>query len=314
MKHKKFTMFVLVVVLVLLLAGCSLARPPQNGGQVDQGAIDTQVAQTMAAVSGGQQNDGSGGGDDTGSNAGGDTGGNTGGDQPPAPTDTQAPPPPTDTPEPTATFTNTPTATIEPTLPLGIADLNLGGPDRLFAFDNSSGVYVFGGNDNKAEVKDGTYQFTMVSDLDYTVWSFPFAVVIEDYYFEVAITMPNNCVGKDRAGIIFGTPDGETDNGANFQISCDGHYRLWIYDGNDTINLINWTSSDELFSGPNKTNKIGVMHRGNKITLYINGALVDQVTDNTYVGPGRIGFNIGVDDHNPVTFYFDNAAYWTHLP
>ncbi|HKJ27225.1 MAG TPA: hypothetical protein VJ965_06285, partial [Anaerolineales bacterium] len=240
-----------IVLLAGLLAGCSLARPPQNDNQVDQGLIQTMVAETEVAIN--QQ--------PTADNSGGDTGGDTGGQdtQVPAPSNT---PIPTNTPEPTATPTETPTPTVEATLPSGIDDLNLGNPDVKYTFDNDNSVYTFGGSDNKAEVKDGTYQFTMVGEIDYTVWSFPFAKVLEDYYFEVAITMPENCNPKDKAGIIFGTPDKETDNGANFQISCDGHYRLWLYDGSNTIYLINWTKADELFSGAGKTNKIGVMHRG----------------------------------------------------
>jgi hypothetical protein len=269
------------------------------------------VAQTVAAASGADQSedtqppaDDGGNGDDTGDDQGDQN-------QPPPPTDTPQPSP-TNTPEPTAT--EEPTPTPEPTLPLGIEDLNLGGPDVLYEFNSKGSVYTFSDTDSKAVVKDGTYQYTIFDAITWTIWTFPFAKVIEDYYFEVAITMPDDCVAKDRAGIIFGTPSGETDNGLNFQISCDGYYRLWIYDGSDTINLIGWTDSDEIFTGPGKTNKVGVMHRGKKITLYINGTLVDQISDNTYVGPGRIGFNIGVDEHDNVTFKFDNAAYWTNLP
>ena len=56
------------------------------------------------------------------------------------------------------------------------------------------------------------------------------------------------------------------------------------------------------------------MSGGQKITLYINGMLVEQVSDDTYVGKGRIGGNMGVANHNNVTITFDDAAYWTALP
>jgi hypothetical protein len=301
----KIKILIVITLLVGMALACDLSR--QANQPIDPAAIDTQVAGTAAALAG---DDGSGGGDDT--SGGQDTAGNQDG-QPQVPTETEAPPP-TDTPEPTATPTETPTPTIEPTLPMGIDDLNLGNPNVLYSFNNDNSVYTFSGNDNKAEVKDGTYQFTMVDEIDYTVWAFPFGLVLEDYYFETGITMPDDCVGKDRAGIIFGTPDKETDNGINYEISCDGNYRLWIWDGSESTFLIGWTKSDELFSGPGKTNKIGVMHRDKKITLYINGTLVDQLSDDTYTGPERVGYNIGVDEHYNVTFKFDDAAYWTNLP
>jgi len=300
MKVKKRWLLILALLVGLALA-CSLT--PEQNQQVDQAAVDTMVAETIAASAPDQP-------DAQQPSATVDSGDQG---QPPAdPTATEALP--TNTPEPSLTPTEEPSPTPEPTLPLGIDDLNLGGPDVLYEFNSKGSLYTFSSADSEAIVKDGTYQYTIFDAINYTIWTFPFSKVIEDYYYEVTITMPNNCKDKDRAGIIFGTPSGETDNGINFQISCDGNYRLWIYDGSDTIDLIKWKDSDELFSGAGKTNKIGVIHRNNKITLYINGTLVDQLSDDTYVGPGRIGFNIGVDDHDNVTFKFDNAAYWTNLP
>ena len=149
--------------------------------------------------------------------------------------------------------------------------------------------------------------------ISFTIWSFS-AIELKDYYFEINVKMPGDCVGKDRGGIIFGTPLGETDNGANYQVSCDGHYRLFIYTGSETINLINWTESSEINKGPNSVNRLGVLHKGDKISLYMNGIKMDTVTDDTYVNKGRIGVNMGVDDHDNVTIYFDDASYWSTIP
>jgi hypothetical protein len=296
----KFKWLLIVTVLVTLTVACNLSG--QSTTTVDEDVVATSVALTLAAQ-GAQieeptpQNDGSGGGEDE--------------QQPPA---TETPIPtetPTNTPEPTATETLTPTP--EPTLPMGIDELNLGNPDATYGFNSKGPFYVYSASDSQVEVKDSTLQFTIFDAISWTIWSFS-SLELEDFYFEISVKMPDNCQGTDRGGIIFGTPIGETEQGINYQVSCDGRYRLFIYDGIETTTLINWTSSDEIDAGPGKTNRIGVMHRGQKITLYINGMLVEQVSDDTYVGKGRIGVNMGVDNHNNVTITFDDAAYWTALP
>ena len=299
MSHK-LKWLLTVPLLVTLTLACTLSGQPT--ATVDEDAVATKVALTMAAQNPQieeptPQNDGSGGGEDE--------------QQPPA---TETPIPtetPTNTPEPTATETLTPTP--EPTLPMGIDELNLGNPDASYGFNSKGAFYTYTASDSKVEVKDGTLQFTIYDAISWTIWSFS-SLELEDFYFEISVKMPDNCQGTDRGGIIFGTPIGETDQGINYQISCDGRYRLFIYDGIETTTLINWTSSDEIDGGPGKTNRIGVMHRGQKITLYINGMLVEQISDDTYVGKSRIGINMGVDNHNNVTITFDDAAYWTALP
>lgn len=298
--NTKYKLILTGLVLVALTVACSFTSQPANPTATpDEDVVATMVAQTVAA------NPDTGAADqptqDTGTE-----------DQAPPATETPVPTEtPTNTPEPTATETLTPTP--EPTLPMGIDELNLGNPDAAYGFNSKGAFYTYSASDSKVEVKDGTLQFTIFDAISWTIWSFS-SIELEDFYFEISVKMPDNCQGKDRGGIIFGTPLGETDQGINYQISCDGNYRLFIYDGTDTINLVNWTSSDEIFSGPGKTNRLGVMHRGQKITLYMNGALVKQVSDDTYVGKGRIGINMGVDNHNNVTIYFDDAAYWTALP
>jgi len=286
-------------LLLLLTAACNLS-PQAAPATQDPGAIDTMVAQTVAA-SGGQipTEDPANGQDDGGDDQ-----------QPTAetlPTDT---PQPSDTPEPTAT--PEPTNTQEPP-PSAIDALNLGSPDASYGFNGAGTFYTYTSPNDKVEIKDGTLQFTINDAIGYTIWSFS-ALELEDYYFEINVIMPADCVGKDRGGIIFGTPPGETDNGANFQVSCDGHYRLFIYDGVNTINLVNWTESSEIEVGPNKVNRLGVLHKDNKISLYMNGIKLDTITDDTYTGIGRIGVNMGVDDHDNVTMRFDDAAYWTSIP
>lgn len=299
--HKQKLILVGLLLVVLTIA-CSLS-PAAPTPTVDQGAVQTMVAETVAADSGAPTDN---------EPTGGDTGDDTGSEEQPAATDTLEPTEaPTNTPEATPTITNTPTP--EPTLPQGIDELNLGSPDASYNFDTKGAFYTYSDSISKVDVKDGTLQFTIFDSISYTIWSFS-SLELQDYYFEISVRMPDNCTGKDRGGIIFGTPIGETEEGLNYQISCDGMYRLFMWDGSQTITLVPWTSSSELDAGPGKANKIGVMHKGEKITLYINGEMVNQISDDTYVGEARIGVNMGVDNHDNVTIYFDDAAYWTNIP
>jgi len=293
----KQRVFLVLSILVFLTMACSLT-PQASPATQDPGAIDTMVAQTVAAnntLIPTDSQDGSGGGDDL---------------QPTTETPPTDTPQPTNTPEPTAT--PEPSDTPEPP-PSAIDALNLGSPDASYNFNNKGAFYTYDSPNDKVEIKDGTLQFTINDAIGYTIWSFS-ALELEDYYFEINVKMPADCVGKDRGGIIFGTPLGETDEGANYQVSCDGNYRLFIYDGVNTINLVNWASSSEINKGPNSVNRLGVLHKDNKISLYMNGIKLDTITDDTYVGEGRIGVNMGVDNHDNVTIIFDDAAYWTSIP
>jgi hypothetical protein len=298
MKWKQRLVLISALLLILALA-CSLSPQPSQPAS-DPGAVDTMVAQTVAA----QVNE--------------DPPAVDPGEDPPPDEDPQPPAEEPQPEEPTATFTPEPTDTPEPTAtseppPSAVSELNLGNPDATFSFDKAGTFFTYSQADSKVEIKDGTLQYTIYDAIAWTIWSFS-ALELEDYYFEINVTMPGDCVGKDRGGIIFGTKPGDTSDGANYQVSCDGYYRLFIYDGSDTIHLVPWTDDNSINSGPNATNRLGVLHEDNEITLYVNGSKLTTVTDDTYVGTGRIGINMGVDEHDNVTIYFDDAAYWTTIP
>ncbi len=294
-KHK--FLFALVMVTILALA-CSLTPDQETPiPQVPQGQLETMVAQTVAAASA---------------------------NQPPTATQqsvvlpTDEPPTqevptqelPSDT--PTETPTETPTQTPEPenTPVVGIADLKLGSPDDTMDFDSAYPFFTYSAANDEAKVQDGKYLFTIEDPISYSIWVFS-DLTPKNFYFEVSIQMPDACAGKDRAGLIFGTPTDSYEEGYLFQISCDGNYRLTAYDGSDTTTLAKWTESNAIKEGPGKTNRIGVHVDGKNITLYINGTKMETVKDTMYTGSkGKLGFSIGVEDTPNFTVKFDDGAYW----
>jgi len=289
--NTKTKMLVLFAIFAALAIACSLT-PVGTEVPVVPGNLDTMVALTLAAI---------------------DT--NTPGQQSDTPQDTVAVSP-TNTPEPSQTPTST--NTLQPTatstqLPSGIDELNLGAADWSTNFDQKYPFHTYtassDGGRSETEVKNGKYYFKVFEKISYSIWVFA-ALQIEDYYLEVTVEMPDACGGKDRAGLIFGTPSDTTGEGYLYQISCDGHYRLTAYDGSQTINLTAWEESSELNVGPGKSNKIGVLVKDDKITMYINGEKVDQVNDTMYTAGGKFGFSIGVDNNANFVVKFDDAAYW----
>ncbi|MEK6222488.1 MAG: hypothetical protein N2D54_09615, partial [Chloroflexota bacterium] len=83
------------------------------------------------------------------------------------------------------------------------------------------------------------------------------------------------------------------------------------WDGSDMTFMVDWTHSDAVNPGPNRSNRIGVRVKGNYITVYINGDEVASIEDSTYVGDYRFGLLVGAADTEPFTVKFDNLAYWT---
>jgi len=73
--------------------------------------------------------------------------------------------------------------------------------------------------------------------------------------------------------------------------------------------LIRYTNSAMLNSGSNKQNVLGVMTKGNVISLYINGELVDQITDDNLIG-GYFGAFVGWEQTENFSVRVEKVSYW----
>jgi hypothetical protein len=99
-----------------------------------------------------------------------------------------------------------------------------------------------------------------------------------------------------------------------FVISCDGFYRLAKWDGNTEPKgtytaLINWTASKKIRQGAGQPNRLGVLLKGDKISLYINGYYLTSYRD-----PAPAGSFFGMFINGKVTSNYtidvDEMAYW----
>lgn len=298
-KHK-FMLIVSVIVLFALACSLTPQQPAQQSNpdavssqvaqtMVAKGAVETQVAETVAAQGAAQGGTQGGGDSQAGQNQ-------EPSSQSPAAT-TQAPP------------TATPTATEEYKPVIGVKALNLGGPDELFEFEIDELMFEYTNANDKAGFEDGKFVFSIEDPIGFDIWTYSWKED-KNYYVEVTVEMPEQCSGKDRGGFIFRTPQNIYDAGYIFEISCDGHFRLTNWDGAVHNDIAIWQGNNTINSGGGAKNRIGVFVDGSFIRLFVNAVEVGAYNDQTYLGIGKIGLVIGVENTKNFKIRFDDFAYW----
>lgn len=276
------------LVLILLLAGCNrpAAEPPPN-------LLATSVAATLTA-------------------------------QPiivPSSTPfipTTAPsatPQATSTPGLAATVSATPTSSPIPLAPDDPrAGLNLSAPDILDDFSqpfwyvySDPATANFAYENNRFSAKDN------LAD-GFLPWSTT-AREAADLYVEVTAEV-GDCSGKDAYGLGIRIGGEGFNRGYTLEVSCDGAYRLRKFVAKEvpTI-LLNWTPSELLASGPQSTNRIGLLARGNQIYAVANGkTLSTQAIEDDSYSSGILSLFASAAQTPGLTVYFDDLAFWIISP
>jgi hypothetical protein len=303
MKFKSVRIWViltLVIVLIIAASSCSLPVPdsstPEPAGELTPDAVYTAAVLTVIAQL-------------------------TESAPTPVPTQTQPPPeatlPAEDTPAPTiqesptalpsASPTSTPTSLPAPTSTVSAEDpkSGLSSPAWQDTFENGDSWALLSDEHSSIDVKDN--QMVMVSyNADF--WN-SWALTphdLEVFYLE-AQGSSGACSGRDRWGLLFRAPNFY--QGYLFGVSCDGRYALWTWDGSHEEYLIEWTDSEHILAGADKTNRIGVKADGNRLSLYANGKFLDEVRDDSYAA-GRFGLFVGAAETPGFTAKVDEIAYW----
>jgi hypothetical protein len=225
----------------------------------------------------------------------------------PLPTDTPAPSP-TSTPTPTEVPpTPTQTPPLTPTLTPLASDPRpgLGNPTLRDTFQDAANWNLTEDDHARMEILNGQLVMTSFNPDFWNSWAFT-GPRSQNFYLEISGSS-GACSGRDRFGLIFRAPDNT--RGYLYGLSCDGSYSLWIWDGSTEIRLIDWTSSPYINAGSDQINRIGVMVRGNQISLYANGSLLTEVSDGTYES-GRFGVFVGSAATENYTARIDELAFW----
>ena len=223
----------------------------------------------------------------------------------------------TKTPLPTMTPLPTETPTVTPTIPPTAMPpdtdprLKLGDPSStdLFTAGNQWVWPIASDEYASNEIRDG--YMVMRSEGTSSGWRLPAVQGGSNLYIEGTFRT-DTCAGKDTYGIMFRVPiRSEADRGYFFGVSCDGQFKVWMWDGkvSKATVLTSWRSSDAILTGSNQTNRLGVMTEGNKMQFYINGYLVGEANDGTFPG-GYFGVYIDPTNTDHFTYYLEEMSYW----
>lgn len=221
--------------------------------------------------------------------------------------------PPTSTPLPTRTplLTDTPTPTDTP-LPTSTPDLSaedpavrLGVPDWEDDFKTSENWPIYTDEHVEMHWEEGALFMKALNADKYEAWmlSWPF---LTNFYLEVQAT-PGECSGADRYGLLARATDPM--HAYVFGFTCDGKFALRYWNGKSFTGLIGWTFSEFILAGKDQTNRLGFLAEGAKISLYANGHLLAEISDETSL-QGAFGLFVGAFVTPNFTVKIEKVSYW----
>ena len=214
----------------------------------------------------------------------------------------------TETAAPTETQQANLTAT--PTLPASDPKAALGTPDFVDTFQNADNWAIYEDKhvSFKVDQANGELVMTAFNPDSWDGWMLSWPV-LSDFYLEMTATS-GDCSGLDRYGLVFRSVKSDTDYvGYLFGITCDGRYSLRRWNGEKFIPIIDWTADEHIRSGLNQTNRIGVYAQGDRISLYANSELLEEVRDSTHE-EGKFGVFVGSVNTSDFIVRVDEIDYW----
>jgi hypothetical protein len=228
------------------------------------------------------------------------------------PTSTIAPTqPPTSTPQP-ATPTPSVTATSVPaststTIP-GDPAAAMGSPSWQDNLDTTKNFYLYENENTAVVAGDGSLRLIGKTANGWLGWSLTYAQSSADFYLE-GIFKTGTCSGGDISGLVFRA--NKENAGYFFGFTCDGRYNLYARDFNNNTNteIVSLKSNAAILTGSGQTNRIGVKAEGNKIALYANGVLMEELSNDTYMS-GYFGPFIAANETAGFTVDLDQISLW----
>jgi hypothetical protein len=231
---------------------------------------------------------------------------------PPAPT--QAPPVVPTPIQVIPTATIAPTATLAPAViapPPGDPATTFGKPDGLDTFDNDNNWTTYPPGNNpcfSSEIKDGLFWMTAEGQQGLSCWELSWPK-LDNFYIDLTIKMPETCDANDRFGLLFRAPD--NNSGYLYGITCGGVQSFTAWTGTETLQILPAAKSAAILTTPGALNRVGVMAQDASFAFYINGQLVTQGLDQTFMNEGKIGLFVNSATTDGFTVGYDTLAVWT---
>jgi len=227
---------------------------------------------------------------------------------PPEPTATAAPSATaTATGTPGGTLTPTATTTLTPTATLGADDPRaaLGSPTWHEDFADGGDWGLYADAHVRFELGDHELRMTAFNPNFYNGWLLSWRKA-SDFYLEASVEV-GACAGRDAFGLMFRAPNAS--QGYLYGISCSGEYVLRTWNGESMSNLVVWTADGAIPSGPDLARRIGVWASGDKLSLYVDGKFLRQVTDATYT-EGLFGLFVSSGSTPDFTVSVTSLDFW----
>ena len=193
----------------------------------------------------------------------------------------------------------------------GVSELNLGPATWTDNLDTAYYWYLLDTANTKFTQGDGKLTMKSITPGGGEEWGLSNQPSLEDYYLQATFITGDSCSGLDRYGLLARAP--EENKGYVYEFSCDGHYRLYTWDGQNYNALQEWRTSASIISGPSQTNVMGIYMKGTDIRLYANGHKIAEFTDSTF-DHGQFGLAIGSTNTPNFIVSVDQVAYWDLTP
>jgi Ig-like domain from next to BRCA1 gene/3-keto-disaccharide hydrolase len=193
----------------------------------------------------------------------------------------------------------------------GVSELNLGPATWTDNLDSAYYWYLLDTSNTKFTQSDGKLVMKSITPGGGEEWGLSNQPSMKDYYLQATFITGDSCSGLDRYGLLARAP--EENKGYVYEFTCDGHYRLYTWDGQNYNALQEWRTSGSIQSGTNQTNVMGIYMKGTDIRLYANGHKIAEFTDSTF-DHGQFGLAIGSANTPNFTVSVDQVAYWDLTP
>lgn len=190
-----------------------------------------------------------------------------------------------------------------------VSNLNLGSADWTDNFSSGSNWYLYNSDAVRFSIEDDDLRMRakIAGSGDY--WILSNQPDLDDFYLEAEFKMGSSCSGLDRYGLLVRAP--EANKGYVFNVSCNGQFRVYEWDGSNYNQLQGWTSAAAIQAGANASNKVGVWAEGDTLKLFINNILVAELDVDIY-DEGQFGLLVGSTNTTNLDVFVERISYW-HL-
>lgn len=217
---------------------------------------------------------------------------------------------------PTAAVTPLASVTAGPTATLSSTDLRtqLGNATDTDPMDNANKWFWPVGADKftSASWSNGMMNLTGLTDV--AGWRLPLVQNSTNMAIEMT-AKSGECSGLDSYGLFVRIPVFSAPNqGYLYEVSCDGQYRFWKWDGKvgekgTATTLVAWKASDKIVKGSNAVNRLGIWANGSNFKLYVNGVFLEEVTNSSF-DSGSFGVFVKPGPTAKYTIQVDEVSYW----